>query len=587
MSVKTAHKLKLYTSGFQASPTANRVLRAGRIIDNNEAPSQMIERVVDTLFSLEKNFGTHYSETKKAAEAFGQLLDEKSAVMSTPVMTNAGRHQDRPLAACTVPAVDLKNNLSKVKKIVERYHEEAIGTGFNLDDLEDPVSVLKYLNQIAVNGAKSGREERPVGNMAILNAHHPKILEFIHAKTNSDELGVEWKFNISVDASLEFMTAAEEKKDYLLWDGTRLPANEVLSKITASAHKCGDPGLAFIDRMNEHNPTPGLGRYTSTAPCGEVGLAPGETCQFGYINLSNFVRDNRIDYTKLASAVRLMTRALDNALEYSIQRFSQDENRHVMSAKRKIGVGICGLAEMLIKLRLPYGSSDARQEAANVVSFINYESKLASMELAQTRGSFLAMNWDTGCLYHEAPGYLSRFAAHPSEKVSVTAWQELEKTIRTHRKLRNASTLALPPTGRSGLVIDATPGVEPLFQVLGYDGEIHPLLETYISGHPMRDKLAIEIKKTGRIGHLDQIALNIRELFRTALEIPAEEHLLMVAELQKHVDESISKTINLPQEATPADISNLYLKAYKLNLKGITIYRTGSRMVQPRSLAKL
>ena len=549
--------------------------------------------MVHSLFFVEKKFGTSEAETRRLMNEFGSYLDSKYCVMSTPVMNNAGRYQERPLSACTVPPVDLRKDLAAARTIVDRFHMEGMGTGFNLDTTDDPAGVLGVLNDSAVAGARSGREDRPVGNMAVLSVHHPKILDFISAKTGADGRGEDWKFNISVDASDEFMAAAAAGQDYALWDGKRLPAREVLGQIVSSAHECGDPGLVFIGRMNRDNPTPGVGAYVSTAPCGEVGLAPGETCQFGYINLAAMARKSGgqfvVDFGHLEKLTRLLTRVLDNALEISISRYSHITNQEVMRAKRKIGIGICGLADLLILMKIPYDSPVARQLATDLTAFINYISKLESHELAKRRGSFTAMFFATGCRYNDNPGFLeNKYGTLDTQTVSGRDWTRLGKLVRETKLLRNASTIALPPTGRSGLVIDASTGVEPLFSLVQYGGGINTRLQQeLLERRLLTPKMFERIARAGQIGDFAELPDEVRAVFRTALEITPDDHLLMVREVQRAVDEAISKTINLPADSTPSDIWKTYVKAYEYGLKGVTIFRTGSRTVQPRELAKV
>jgi ribonucleoside-diphosphate reductase alpha chain len=384
------------------------------------------------------------------------------------------------------------------------------------------------------------------------------------------------------------MQAVNENTTYQLLDGTELNAKEVMLKIVTNATLCGDPGLIFIDRMNRDNPTPGVGVYTSTAPCAEVGLTPGESCQFGYINLAQFIEGGEINMALLEKMTRLMTRVLDNALEASIEHYKHPLNQKVMNAKRKIGVGICGLADLFLKLQIPYDSSEARRLSSDLIAFVNYFSKVESHELAKTRGSFGAMDLVVGNRYRNNPGFIEdKYGQLSTTYVTSEMWQELGATIRQLRFLRNASTIALPPTGRSGLVIDASTGVEPVFSLINYDGSINQtLLEVLEENGLSNIALIEEIKQTGKIGHLTQIPENIRKIFQTALEITPDGHLAMVSGIQETVDESIAKTINMPNHSTPEDVMDIYLRAYNSGLKGITIYRTGSRTVQPRKLAK-
>lgn len=580
-----------YSSHFEPSLSGQKILSEGRILAPGEASNAMIERVVNTLFSVEKSFGIDKYETYRKANEFGSLLDAKDCVMSTPVMTNAGRFLDRPLSACTVPPVDLRDGLRNATQLINSFHEDGMGTGFNLDEADDPVGVLKFLNGVAVEGARNGNEDRPVGNMAIISVHHPRILDIISSKVGADDRGEEWKFNISVNASDEFMGAALTGAQYHLQNGELINSHAVLREIVEAANLCGDPGLIFMDRVNRDNPTPIVGEYVSTAPCAEVGLAPGESCQFGYINLGNFVSgaglDMDVDYQRLEYATRLMTRALDNALEYSLDKFAHPTNKSVMQSKRKIGVGVCGLADLFVKIGIPYDSEKGAKLAREVVGFINYFSKVESVEMAQKRGSFGAMQFVIGNRYREIPGFLeTKYGNLDTSVVTGEDWTRLGERIRKTGLLRNASTVALPPTGRSGLVIDASTGVEPLFSLVDYSGNVNPALVKHLKRNGyFSEQVLAQILRTGQLSHVDGIPESIKSIYKTALEIQPEGHLSMVARIQEAVDESISKTINVPSETSSDEIRAIYMDAYQKGLKGITIFRTGSRLVQPRSLA--
>ncbi len=502
-------------------------------------------------------------------------------------MTNALGKENKPLSACSVPPVDLRGDFSLVKKIVDAYHQEAMGTGFDLSFVDDPVSTLLFLNSVAVSGVESGKEDRPVGNMATCKVDHPKIVEFITSKLDRPE--VDWKFNISVDTPILFWESLLREGNWRLRDGNVIKSRELFNLMVKSAHFCADPGIIILDRLNEDNPTPGVGLYTSTDPCAEVGLVPGETCQFGYINLAKFVdkTSKTVDYNSLGETARLMTRLLDNALELSLGRYSVDESTRVMSLKRKIGVGVCGLADMLLHLDLPYGSDKAREICRDVISFINYQTKLESVELGKVRGSFGAMSLETGCRYNDTPGFLeAKYGKLDSNVVSANDWHVLGKHIRETGNIRNCSTIALPPTGRSGLVISASTGVEPLFTLL-VDGKIHNALEIKLKEiGALTDKNVDIILSSGSCSALN-IPTEIKEVFRTATEIETIDHLKMVAAIQPFVDESISKTINLPSSATVNDVEHIYELAFKSGLKGMTIYRDGSSRLQPKKVVNI
>lgn len=577
----------LYQSTFNPSPAAETVLRNGRMIKSDESPGDMVQRVVQDIASAEHKFGTPEADIEKFAHKLGELMDDKKIVFSTPILTNAGRKDFiKPLSACSVPPVDLRGDLGQVKKLVDAYHQDAMGTGFNLDDVEDPVAILIYLNDVAVRGAKSGKEDRPVGNMGTCRVDHPKIAQFISAKV--DDPNKSWKFNTSIDTPDAFWRAVENDETWILRDGSSIKARELSAMAARAAHACADPGIISMDRINADNPTPGIGLCTTTAPCAEVGLVPGETCQFGYINLAKFVKSNGngndLDYKSLADTTEVMVRALDNALEQSISRYSVTRSAEVMQAKRKIGVGICGVADLLVEFGLPYDSHEGRNLCRNIVAFINYQSKLASVRLAKQRGSFGAMNLVWGCRYNENPGFIEqKYGQLNTDTVLASDWLSLGAYIRKSKMLRNCSTIALPPTGRSGLVISASTGVEPMFTVM-VDGEIHPAL--------MRSLQRVEADTIDNVQHIRETGscLNLNglngtsDIFRTATEISISGHLAMVIAIQPCVDESISKTVNVPNDATPKDIEMLYLAAYRGGLKGITVYRNGSKSFQPKRL---
>jgi ribonucleoside-diphosphate reductase alpha chain len=573
-----------YASSFTPSNEGLLILRNGKIISPDENPSEMINRIISDLASVESQFGICPTETKFFARALGEQMDEKKIVFSTPIMTNADRAEMKPLSACTILPVNLEGNSQRIKEMIDICHQEAMGIGFDLSQVDEPVTKLLSFNEIAISGAESGKEERPVGNMATCRIDHPKIVEFINSKAERQDIN--WKFNISVDIPNSFWQAVENDQIWELRDGKKIKAKELLHMIAESAHACADPGIICLDRLNADNPTPGVGLYTSTAPCAEVGLIPGETCQFGYINLNKFVDKSSkiIKYDELAKSANLITRALDNALELSIARYTIKESGPIMSLKRKIGVGVCGLADMLVTLGIPYDSDKGRKLCRDVISFINYQTKIASVKLAKTRGSFGAMYLENCCRYNDSPGFLEqKYGNLETTTVTSKQWKDLDFKIRSTRLLRNCSTIALPPTGRSGLVIGASTGVEPLF-ILSSDDGIHPALQEHLKKDVSNcsERTSI-IRLTGSCQETN-LSPEYKEIFKTATEIPAEGHLLMVAAIQPCVDESISKTINLPNETTVEEIESVYIQAYKMGLKGVTIFRNGSIKSQPKKV---
>ncbi|MGH8931816.1 MAG: hypothetical protein ACRDZO_14625 [Egibacteraceae bacterium] len=564
----------MYASTFPSSPTTDAYLRAGRIIASDETGQGMVNRIVATLAEADARFDPAGAEA--FSERLGRAMDTARIVFSTPIMTNAGRYADRPLAACAVPPVDLRGDLAYVKTVVDDYHRAGMGTGFNLDELDDPIPVLHYLNDIAVAGARSGREDRPVGNMAILSLAHPRAAELIGCKVGTDARGEEWKFNISLSCTDAEMRAA------LTTPGSE---RDLLLAAAEAAHACADPGLLFADRMNEANPTPEVGEYVSTAPCAEVGLVAGETCQFGYINLGRFHTGGAIpvDLDALADTVWTLLRALDDAIEAILGLYPNAISAQVMGLKRKIGIGVCGLADLLLAAGLPYDSAEGRRIAQEVLTFINYTSKIASAELAVHRGPCPAVH--TGRSRYADPTFLKRFSTVQVRSVSAEEWTALAKEIAETRLLRNCSTIAVPPTGRSAPVVGASTGIEPLFRLTDphLSTHLHPSARSILEVAG-RDDLLGHVIAHGRLPDDAGVPAERVAVLATAKQIPPSGHLAMAAAVQACVDEAVSKTVNLPATASVSEVYNTYLAAWEAGCKGITVYVDGSRVAQPKAL---
>ena len=574
-------KEKPYSSKFSPNAFAlDQILKKGKILAKGESPPEMVERVVSALHATELALSDNV-KALRFAESIGELMDEGKIVFSTPVMTNAGRSDfNRPLSACVVPPLSLRGDISKVRAMVTAYHEEAMGTGFNLDEVDDPVESLLFLNDVAINGAKSGKEDRPVGNMGVCSVDHPRIAEFITSKMIRRDML--WKFNISINTPESFWCAVNNDGLWRLRNGEMVYAKELLNLMVQSAHACADPGLIFMDRINRDNPVPGSGMYHGVAPCGEVGLALGETCQFAYINLGAFSLNNGFDLNGIKRATELLVRALDDCLEISIPVYSVQASAEITRQRRKIGIGVCGLADALINQGIPYASNIARECARNVVAFINYTSKKASHELAKERGSFSAMNALFGCRYTTNPNFLQvKYGDIDTKWVSGKEWKNLGELIKSSKMLRNSSTTALPPTGRCALIVGASPGIEPIFSHTDLSGATLSSVKKAL--HPLMGK--INKYASLKAGSVEKwLDFDLRELLRTSAEIDPKDHLFMAAALQQVVDESISKTVNLPQSATVAQVEQIYTWAYSLNLKGMTLYRDGTSCFQPRKL---
>jgi len=425
-----------------------------------------------------------------------------------------------------------------------------------------PVSFMKIFNT-ATEQVKQGGTRRGA-NMAILKVNHPDIMEFIYSKKRNKELN---NFNISVGVTDEFMQAVEKDETYPLMDPREnkkvgeLNAREVYEALVHQAWENGDPGIIFLDRINQDNPTPELGEIESTNPCGEQPLLPMEACNLGSINLAKFVIESdeepAIDYDALREAVWLSVRFLDNTIDMS--KYPLPEIDRMVKGNRKIGLGVMGFADMLIQLKIPYDSNEALELAEKIMSFIQKEAKAASEELGKQRGSF------------------------PNFKGSVYDGK--------YEAMRNATVTTIAPTGSISIIAGCSSGIEPLFaisfvrNVLDEEDrlyEINPYFEKIAKemGFFSEELLKKIADNNGSVQGIEEVPQEVQRIFVTALDIPPEWHVRMQAAFQKYVDNATSKTINLREDASVEDVRKAYILAYKLKCKGITVYRYGSRPEQ-------
>ncbi len=531
-----------------------------------EGPDEMFRRVANNVASAES--GHHLRQTM--ADAFYGLMRSMVFLPNSPTLMNAGRPLQQ-LAACFVlPIEDSMESIFETLKAAALIHQTGGGTGFSFSRLRPrgdlvhtsmgqasgPVSFMRVYNE-ATRAISQGGFRRGA-NIAILRADHPDVREFIACKEAEGALE---NFNISVAVTDEFMQAVESggevalvnPRDDEVWQ--RTSAAQLWHEIVQRAWNNGEPGLLFLDRTNSDNPTPAVGPIESTNPCGEQPLLPWEACNLGSINLARFVADGAINNQHLTSTVHLAVRFLDNAIDVS--RYPLPEIGRVVWDNRKIGLGIMGWADALIALGLAYDSPEALSLAEQVMSLITREAHRASEALALERGAF------------------GNFAD------STFARQGLPPR-------RNATCTTIAPTGTLSLLASCSAGIEPLYSVAH---------ERHVLGGERLLELQAEFEQMAVARGLDRAALadrlsanspreiaelpdDVRRVFVTAHDIPAENHVRMQAAFQRHVDNAVSKTINLPASATVDEVDKAYRLAWRLGCKGITIYRDKSRASQ-------
>ena len=507
----------------------NETLRKWKIIGEKETLKNAFARVAKNIASLEDAYDDGDIAGFEVS-IMNQLLSKK-IIPSTPILMNAGRFDNVPLSACVVPPIELKDDWSKLKTKVDELHLQGMGTGFNFDEADDPIYIIKFLNQVGIDGQKNERQLRPVGNIGTMSLNNPKIIEFINLKNDAEIRNEDWVFNLSVSLNDEQINKILNNEDIALADGRKISANEILNNLAKAIWLSGDPGLVFMDRVRADNAVPGAGESISMAPCGEIGLARGESCQFSYINLGKFVNNGEINYKELEDTINFSIHFLDNVVDYNIKNNNNSESVLMMRNKRKIGLGVCGFNDLLRSLSLRYGSKESIKLAGELMSFINYHSKKASLELAKQRGAFEMFDKSQ---FASGNSYLmDRLASKQTKTVSKNEWLDLIKKNKENG-IRHCATISLPPTGRSSQIVGASQSIEPNF--------------------------------------------------KDFLKVASHEQISMIAEIQKFVDESISKTINVKNETTVDEIKQILIDSMKHNLKGITIYRDGSRSNQPEKM---
>ncbi|MGD9042117.1 MAG: vitamin B12-dependent ribonucleotide reductase [Desulfobacterales bacterium] len=558
-----------------------RYLRKSRIGKVIETPEQMFRRVANHIAKAEKKYGDKSSgQVDQWEEIFHEMMTDGKFLPNSPTLMNAGRRLAQ-LAACFVlPVEDSMEGIFGALHHAALIHKSGGGTGFAFSRLRPknstvgttggvasgPVSFMKIFNT-ATEQVKQGGTRRGA-NMAILRVDHPDIMEFIFSKEDNSELN---NFNISVGVSDKFMKAVDRQEDYDLIDPRdqsavgRLNAADVYQTLIKQAWKNGDPGIIFLDRINQDNPTPHLGDIESTNPCGEQPLLPMEACNLGSINLAKFVLENGdgpvIDFEGLKEVVGWSVRFLDNTIDMS--KYPLPEIDEMVKGNRKIGLGVMGFADMLFQLKIPYNSDEALETAETVMQFIQEKAHETSQNLAEERGVF------------------------PNWKQSIYKRHGL--------KLRNATCTTIAPTGTLSIIAGCSSGIEPLFalsfirNVMDNDKllEVNPHFEEVANDQRFYSReLMDEIAKRGSIKKIKQIPKDVRKVFVTAHDVSPDWHIRMQAAFQKYTDNAVSKTVNLPRDATVEDVMKVYNLANELGCKGVTIYRDGSKENQVLSFSQ-
>jgi len=537
-----------------------------------ETPSEMFQRVATHVARAEKLYG---GDPQKYAEIFRKMMSSLRFLPNSPTLMNAGTPLGQLSACFVLPVEDSIEGIFETLKHMAIIHKTGGGTGFSFSKIRPkgdvvrstsgvasgPLSFMKIFD-VTTEVIKQGGRRRGA-NMGVLDVTHPDILEFIVAKEKENILT---NFNISVAVSNEFMEKAIANEDYELVNPRNgevvrtLNAGEVFRLIARSAWLSGDPGLLFMDRINEDNPTPSIGKIEATNPCGEQPLLPYESCNLGSINLAKFVKDGEIDWEGLDEIIPLAVRFLDDVIDVNV--FPLKKIEEMTKANRKIGLGVMGFADMLIQMEIPYESEEALIVAERLMKFISERAREASKELAEERGSF------------------------PNFEIS---------TLKHYGAMRNATVTTIAPTGSISIIAGCSSGIEPIFAVSYVrhvmDGvslfETNPYFEREMKRRGIPRDVLVKVAKSGSVQNISEIPEDLKKIFLTALDISPEFHVRMQAAFQKYTDNAVSKTVNLPENATISDVERVFIEAYRLGCKGITVYRYGSRSQQVLRIGEL
>jgi len=564
----------------------------GRLL---ETPEDLFRRVARVVAEPEKLYNPRITEEEltRIEQSFYEVMTSLRFVPNSPTLMNAGREMGMLSACFVLPVEDSIQGIFDSIKNTALIQKAGGGTGFDFSRLRPngdfvnssggttsgPLSFLQVFSK-ATDAIQQGAFRRGA-NMGMMRIDHPDIIDFIRIK---EDLAKLTNYNLSVSVTDDFMGKVKsnpktlhhvvnprtgksfplEKRDKA---GEFWTVGEVFDLIVGKAWESGEPGVIFIDRINEHNPTPQIGRIEATNPCGEQPLLPYEACNLGSINLSRFVKeengDPTFDWEDLRAATRLTTRFLDNIIEAN--RYPLEEIDRMCKGNRKVGLGVMGFADALFKLGIRYDSAEGVEFGEKLMRFVNDESHRMSEDLARERGCF------------------------PNWKGSI--WD-----TRYRRPMRNACTTTVAPTGTISIIANCSGGIEPLFSLAFHrnvlDGqrlvEVNEVFKKVaVEEGFYSDELIEKVAEKGSLSDIDEVPEHVKRVFVTARDITPEWHIRMQAAFQKHCDASISKTTNFPEEATPEDVRRIYTMAFEHGLKGVTVYRDGCRKNQPMALKKL
>jgi len=534
-----------------------------------ETPRQMFQRVARSISGGEVNFKSKWNQ-EEVERKFFRMMTDFEFLPNSPTLMNAGTSIGQLSACFVLPVEDSIEGIFDALKNMAKIHQTGGGTGFDFSRLRPrgdlvastkgeasgPVSFMSIFNQATGVIVQGGR--RRGANMGILRCDHPDIVDFIEAKI---EEGAFSNFNLSVAVTDEFMEAVKKNRKFDLINprtmkaARSIKARVLFDLIVYSAWRTGDPGLIFLDEINRRNPTPQMGRIEATNPCGEIPLLPNESCNLASVNLSKFVRNGSLEWERLAEVIHWGVRFLDDVIE--VNKYPLPQIQEMTFANRKIGLGVMGFADMLIKLGIPYNEEAAVRMASKVMKFFHQESLKASQRLARERGVF--------------PNH--RKSIYPRKKM----------------RMRHATVNTVAPTGTISIIAGCSSGIEPLFALSFVRNvlsgrklyEIHSLFEEELRFKNLYSKeLLAEVGKVGTIQDIKQLPAELRKIFVTTFDVPPEHHLRIQAAFQRYTDNSVSKTVNLPFDSTVEDVRKNYLMAHELKCKGITVYRYGTKKNQ-------